>query len=145
MKLNVASIKTRLQKLEQYIAELKKQQSLTLKQFERDFTVQLAVERAFQAATECCTDIGNHIISVYGLERPEVQRDVFLILARMGYLDDEYAQRMSEMVSFRNLIVHIYWSIDVQRLYRYLHEDVALFEKFRTFALQIIEAEESGD
>jgi uncharacterized protein YutE (UPF0331/DUF86 family) len=63
-----------------------------------------------------CTDIGNHIISVYGLERPEAQRDVFLILARTGYLDDEYAQRMSEMVSFRNLIVHIYWTGDVQRL-----------------------------
>jgi uncharacterized protein YutE (UPF0331/DUF86 family) len=82
---------------------------------------------------------------VYGLERPEVQRDVFLILARTGYLDDEYARRMSEMVSFRNLIVHVYWTIDVQRLYRYLHEDVALFESFRDFALQIIEAEESGD
>ncbi len=48
---NVASIKTRLQKLEQFIAELKRQQNLTLNQFERDFTVQLAVERAFQAAT----------------------------------------------------------------------------------------------
>lgn len=49
---NVASIKTRLQKLEQYIAELKKQQSLSFEQFERDFTVQLAVERAFQAESQ---------------------------------------------------------------------------------------------
>jgi uncharacterized protein YutE (UPF0331/DUF86 family) len=141
MKLNVASIKTRLQKLEQYIAELKKQQTLSFEQFEQDLTVQLAVERAFQAATECCTDIGNHIISVYGLDRPEEQRDVFRILAKTGYLDDEYAQQMSEMVSFRNRIVHIYWDIDLQRLHRYLHEDVPLFERFRTFALQIIEAE----
>ncbi|MEW6233012.1 MAG: DUF86 domain-containing protein [Chloroflexota bacterium] len=145
MKLNVASIKTRSQKLEQYIAELKKQQTLSFEQFERDFTVQLAVERAFQAATECCTDIGNHVISVYGLERPEEQRDVFLILAKTGYLDDEYARQMGEMVSFRNRIVHIYWGIDVRRLYRYLQEDVPLFEKFRNFALQIIEAEGSGD
>jgi uncharacterized protein YutE (UPF0331/DUF86 family) len=145
MKLNIASIKTRSQKLEQYIAELKKQQTLRFEQFERDFTVQLAVERAFQAATECCTDIGNHIISVYRLERPEEQRDVFLILAKTGYLDDEYARQMGEMVSFRNRIVHIYWGIDVQRLYRYLQEDVPLFEKFRTFAFQIVEAEESGD
>ena len=34
MKLNVASIKTRLQKLEQYIGELRKQQSLSFEQFE---------------------------------------------------------------------------------------------------------------
>lgn len=130
-----------MQKLEQYIAELKKQQTLSFEQFEQSLTVQLAVERAFQAATECCTDIGNHIISVYGLDKPEEQRDVFLILARTGYLDDEYARQMGEMVSFRNRIVHIYWDIDLRRLHRYLHEDVPLFERFRTFALQIIEAE----
>jgi len=130
-----------LQKLELYIAELKKQQALSFEQFERDLTIQLAVERAFQAATECCTDIGNHIISVYGLDKPEEQRDVFRIMAKTGYLDDKYARQMGEMVSFRNRIVHIYWSMDLRRLYRYLHEDIALFERFRTFALQIIEAE----
>jgi len=145
MKLNVASIKTRLQKLEQYIAELKKHQALSFEQFEQNFTVQLAIERAFQAATECCTDISSHIISVYGLERPEEQRDIFLILAKMGYLDGEYARQMSELVSFRNRIVHIYWDMDLRRLYHYLQKDVPLFERFRTFALQTIEAEESAE
>lgn len=144
MKLNIASIKTRLQKLEQYIAELKKQQRLGFEQFERDFTVQLAVERAFQAAIECCTDIGNHIISVYALGRPEEQKDIFLILAKAGYLNEGYARQMAEMVSFRNRIVHVYWDIDLWRLYRYLQEDVPLLERFRTFVLQILEAEEAG-
>ena len=67
MKLNVASIKTRLQKLERYIGELRKQQARSLEEFEQDSTAQLAVERAFQAATECCIDIGSHLVSVYGL------------------------------------------------------------------------------
>ena len=39
MRLNVASTKTRLQKLERYIAELKKQQTLSIEQFERDFLI----------------------------------------------------------------------------------------------------------
>jgi hypothetical protein len=49
MKLNTASIRTRLQKLEQYIAELKKQQALTFEQFERfkNFALQIVeVEEA---------------------------------------------------------------------------------------------------
>jgi len=145
MRLNVASTKTRLQKLELYIGELKKQQALGIEQFERDFTVQLAVERAFQAAIECCVDTGNHLVSVYGLGRPEEQRDIFSILAKAGYLEDEYARQMAEMVSFRNRIVRIYWAIDVRRLYRYLQEDVSLLERFRMFTLQILEAEESRD
>ncbi len=50
MRLNVSSIRQRLQKLEQYISELEKQQPVTLTTFQNDFTCQLAVERAFQAA-----------------------------------------------------------------------------------------------
>ena len=50
MNLNVGSIRQRLQKLEQYIAELEKQQSLTLETFKNDLTRQLAVERALALA-----------------------------------------------------------------------------------------------
>jgi uncharacterized protein YutE (UPF0331/DUF86 family) len=60
MKLNVGSIRQRLQRLEQYISELEKQQPVTLETFKNDFTRQLAVERAFQAAIEGCTDIAAH-------------------------------------------------------------------------------------
>ena len=141
MKLNVSSIKTRLTKLRQYISELKKQRALDLPQFREDLTAQLAVERAFQAAIECCTDIANHLISVYRLTRPENQKDIFPILARAGYLDDDYAQAMSEMVQFRNRIVHLYWAVDVERLHHYLQTDIPLLERFEVFALQLIEVE----
>jgi len=61
MKLNVNSIKRRLRKLEQYIAELEKQRTVTLTMLKSDLTRQLAVERAFQAAIESCTDIAAHM------------------------------------------------------------------------------------
>ena len=74
MKLNVSSIKQRLQKLEQYISELEKQQPITLEKFKADFTRQLAVERAFQAAIESCTDIAAHLVSVYQLGHPQLHQ-----------------------------------------------------------------------
>ena len=128
-------------KLRQYITELKKQRALDLPQFRENLTAQLAVERAFQAAIESCTDIANHLISVYRLTKPESQKDIFPILARAGYLDDDYAQAMSEMVQFRNRIVHLYWELDVERLYHYLQTDIPLLEQFEVFALQLIEME----
>jgi len=131
-----------LTKLRQYIAELKKQGALDLPQFRANLTAQLAVERAFQAGIECCADIANHLISVYGLPKPEDQKDVFPILARAGYLDDNYAQAMSEMVQLRNRIVHLYWELDLERLHHYLQSDVPLLETFEVFALQLIEAEQ---
>jgi uncharacterized protein YutE (UPF0331/DUF86 family) len=72
--------------LEQYIAELEKQQKITLATLQRDFTRRLAIERAFQAAIESCTDIASHIVSVYRLGHPEESRDVFRFLVEAGYL-----------------------------------------------------------
>jgi hypothetical protein len=39
MKLNVSSMRQRLQKLEQYIGELEKQQPVTLEKFKTDFAL----------------------------------------------------------------------------------------------------------
>lgn len=141
MTLNVRSIRLRLRKLEQYIAELEKQQELELDEFSDDFTVQLAVERALQAAIECCSDIASHLVTTYGLGQPEAQRDLFQVLARMGYLDAGYADTMSDMVSLRNRLVHLYWDVDVERVYSYLQTDVAFLKDFRDFTLELLRAE----
>ncbi|MBC8235373.1 DUF86 domain-containing protein [bacterium] len=86
---------------------------LNLEEFKEDRTAQLAAERAFQAATECCCDIGNHLIAVARLQQPDEQRKVFPTLAESGYFDQDYANRMSQMVALRNRLVHLYWDIDM--------------------------------
>ena len=145
MKLNVNSIRQRLRKLEQYINELEKQQSITLEAFRSDFTRQLAVERAFQAAIEGCTDIAAHIVSVYQLGHPNESRDVFKFLIEAGYLEQDFGQAMMAMIGLRNRLVHLYWDIDVEKLYQYLQEDVALLHQFRDFTLQILTAEQDKE
>ena len=141
MKLNVSSIRQRLQKLEQYISELEKQQPVTLETFKSDFTRQLAVERAFQAAIEGCTDIAAHIVSVYQLGHPTESRDVYRFLVETGYLEPTFGEAMMAMVGLRNRIVHLYWDVDVDKLYQYLQQDVALLYQFRDFVLQLLTAE----
>jgi uncharacterized protein YutE (UPF0331/DUF86 family) len=144
MKLNVSSIKQRLLRLGQYIAELEKQRSVTPQTFQSDFTRQLAVERAFQAAIECCADIAAHIVSVYQLGSPQESRDVYRFLIEAGYIDAVFGEALMGMVGFRNRLVHLYWDIDVDRLYQYLQQDVALLCRFREFTLQLLTAEEES-
>ena len=145
MPLNLPGLERRLSKLEQYIAELRRQQKQSFETFAADFGVQLIVERAFQAAIESCIDTANHVISVYGLKRPEEQRDVFLILGQAGYFESAYVESMMAMVSFRNRLVHLYWDIDPKRLYQYLQEDVDLLEQFSDWVLQLIEIERGDE
>ena len=97
MTLNVQSIRQRLHRLEQYIAELEKQREGTLPTFRTDFTRQLAVERAFQAAIESCTDIAAHIVSVYHLGHPKESRDVYRFLIEAGYLDEAFGQALTRV------------------------------------------------
>jgi uncharacterized protein YutE (UPF0331/DUF86 family) len=137
-----------LSKLEQYIDELERQQQKGPDEFRSDFTAQLAVERALQAAIECCSDIASHLVSAYELGQPEIQRDLFQVLSRMGYIDAEYANTMSDLVSLRNRLVHLYWEVDVDRIYSYLQTDVIFLRRFRDFALELLAAEnefENGD
>jgi uncharacterized protein YutE (UPF0331/DUF86 family) len=141
VKLNVESIRQRLLRLEQYIAELEKQQKTTLQTFQSDFTRQLAVERAFQAAIESCTDIAAHIVSVYRLGQPLESRDLYHLLVQAGYLDPEFGEAMAALVAFRNRIVHLYWDLEVERLYQYLQDDLSLLRQFRDVILQILAAE----
>lgn len=99
------------------------------------------MERAFQAAVEGCTDIAAHVVSVYQLGHPEESRDVYRFLVEAGYLEPAFGQAMMEMVGLRNRIVHLYWDIDVEKLYQYLQQDVALLRQFRDFTLQLLTAE----
>ncbi len=134
-----------MRKLERYINELEKQQPITLETFRNDFTRQLAVERAFQSAIESCTDIAAHIVSVYQLGHPQESRHVFRFLIEAGYLDEDFGQAMMAMVGFRNRLVHLYWDVDVERLYQYLQEDVTLLRHYRDLVLQILAAEQDAD
>ncbi len=113
-------------------------------ELEADFTVRLAVERAFQAAIESCIDMASHLVSTHNLGQPQEQRDLFEFLAQAGYLDEQYAATMGNLVGFRNRLVHLYWDVDSERLHQYLLQDVAHLRRFRDFALQLLAAEEES-
>ncbi len=118
---------------------------MTLESFKHDFTRQLAVERAFQAAVEGCTDIAAHIVSAYQLGHPQESRHVYQFLVDAGYLETDFGEAMMAMVGFRNRLVHLYWDVDVEKLYQYLQEDVILLRQFHDFTLQVLTAEEDED
>jgi len=125
-----------------------------LEQYKNDLIRQSAVERFFQVAIECCTDIANHIIVAYGLKRPTQRKEVFQILYEAGYLEKNYADVMMKMVQLRNRLVHIYWNaqtfglpqrgrrprrcIDPESMYNYLQNDIVFLEKFKVFTIGII-------
>lgn len=69
-------------------------------------------------ATEAAMDICNHLSAKKGGRSPEDYADRMAILEEIGILDRDLRIRMSKMARFRNLLVHLYWKVDDQEVFR---------------------------
>lgn len=123
-------IASKLEMLEEYIAILKGYQHHDVEDLMRDHTLKGAVERYIEVALECMIDIGEMIISKEKLKRPDTYRDVFLLLGEHGILPDNFAKDLAPAAGFRNVLVHMYVKIDIDRLYYYLENNLEDIERF---------------
>ena len=121
------------------IKRLNRLHQLSYQEYISDDLKRDAVDRNFQVAIESCTDIASHVLAERRLPRPESRREVFQILAQANLLPQDFADVMSEMVSLRNRLVHVYLTIDPAKMYQYLQEDIPHFEIFEAVALGWIE------
>jgi len=123
-------ITTKLTKLRQYQKFLKQLQANTIEDFTSDFKISGATERYLQVAIECIIDIGNEIISSLQLQRPEHYRDIPHILAKANIIPKTFAETITSMIGFRNLLVHDYASINLSLVYEFLQTKLPDFENF---------------
>ena len=93
-----------------------------------------------QLAAQAALDVASHIVSDDRLGEPETGRDLFGLLARHGWIEGELAARLEDMAGFRNVLVHEYVALDLQRVVDALDELDPL-ERF----LEIVVEMESGE
>ncbi len=84
----------------------------------------------FVIAIECCIDVSNHIIASENLRFPHDNADSFVVLVEHGILVEELREPLRAMAKFRNRLVHLYWDIDDRRVWTYLRESLADFDRF---------------
>lgn len=85
----------------------------------------------FIVAIEAIIDICNRVISKRKLGYPQDYSDVIKLMSQEGVLEGDLVGRLVEMVKFRNMLVHLYWKIENDRLYQYLRENLGDFEAFK--------------
>lgn len=92
---------------------------------------------SFIVAIEGMIDLCNHIIAKNGYRAPEDYADTFRVLVERGAFDEEYTNTLIQMARFRNRLVHIYWEVDDNELYRIIQtrlQDIRDFlKKFGKF------------
>ncbi len=95
--------------LQTFLGEIDRQESIL-------FNIQMAVQN--------CIDIAAHIISEGGFGVPGSTNEMFYMLQENGYLDIKLTERMVKAVGFRNLIVHEYGKIELNRVFEIAQKNI---------------------
>lgn len=80
------------------------------------YTLQIAMQTALDAAS--------HVVSDERLGEPVENRDLFLILGRRGWIEHDLAHSLAQMVGLRNLLVHEYAKLDLEKVRKSLRDDL---------------------
>ncbi|MCG8480405.1 MAG: DUF86 domain-containing protein [Spirochaetales bacterium] len=78
-------------------------------------------------------DVACELVALRNLGTPKSYRECIILLERHGILSSDVAARTASMVGLRNLLVHEYDEIDIQRLTPLLSR----LDDFRQFAAEV--------
>jgi uncharacterized protein YutE (UPF0331/DUF86 family) len=85
-------------------------------ELETNYTRQDAIVLNLQRACEQAIDMANRMIRLRRLGYPKESRDSFTILRKAGLLAPELGAAMEAMVGFRNVAVHEYQALDLDKV-----------------------------
>jgi len=81
-------------------------------------------------AIEGAVDLCNHVIAKNGFRTAEDYADTFRVMNEQGAFDQVFTNSLIQMARFRNRLVHIYWDIDNQELFRIVQNRLSDIKRF---------------
>jgi uncharacterized protein YutE (UPF0331/DUF86 family) len=79
---------------------------------------------------EGAIDICNHIAVKAGGHAPTSYADCFAILEELKVLSPGLSTKLKLMAKFRNLLVHLYWKVDNDRVYDIIKQDISNISEY---------------
>jgi uncharacterized protein YutE (UPF0331/DUF86 family) len=65
---------------------------------------------------QAALDVASHVVSERRLGEPESNRELFLLLAQGGWIEEDLADTLAKLDSFRNVLVHGYTRVNLDRV-----------------------------
>lgn len=133
-----AALSSRLDVLEGYLAELRPFRDVSREEFVRELATHHLAERFLHLACECILDIAQHVIADQGYRQAKSYKDAMDVLCEEGLLDRDLADRLKGWMGFRNVLVHLYLTIDHGRTYDAIREDLGDLEQFAAVTARLL-------
>jgi len=124
----------RLYQLERNVVELEKfRQKYTANDIVNDIQIQWALRYGLFESIQIVIDVSCHLSSKYNLGNPKTYSECIELLAKENYLSKDILGNLLGMVGLRNILIHEYVSVDLEKLYSLLN----LINDFKIFAENI--------
>ena len=130
MRIDREKVEAFIRNIRENLPNLQQLRRHSFEQFSQNFQIYTSAERLLQITIEDCINIGTHIINRLQLQRPEGYKQVFTTLGDHGVIPKDLVFIMRDMAGFRNLLVHLYWQVELESVYKVLQNNLNDFEKF---------------
>ena len=118
----------RVEHLVNYVQEmlnrLRSQAGKSFKEFAEDFQAVDASLYELQTMLEAVSDIAIHVVAGANLGSPNNRHEAIEMLAKNGIIPQELAEKVSQAVRMRNIIVHHYPRVNMRIVYDVIQNDL---------------------
>ena len=125
-----AVLKKKLQELNRYLKELEGYKDFTLDELTTSIGKQWMICHGLQLSIQSIIDIGNHILAATGENQVEDYVDIIDRLGEKDIIPSEFARSIRGMVGLRNILVHEYARLDMEKVYYILQNRLNDFYSF---------------
>jgi len=126
-------IKNKLSDLESYYKELSLILAEETKELMNNNLKLRSTERLFQLIVDTAIDVNTHIIAESGAIVPNDYQSTFIALADNKFLPMDFAARIASSVGLRNLIVHKYGRVDLNKMIEDIKENIGQYLEYMKY------------
>jgi uncharacterized protein YutE (UPF0331/DUF86 family) len=128
--------------LEQAIIDWERYQEIPLEELKKDRDKKNMVLHILLISIQATIDIANHLIATNKLSRPSTYRECFEILLNANIIPSDLADQLADLAGFRNFLVHIYWRLNMDEVYKTLQEDLISIKNYLALIKNLIKEED---
>jgi len=123
-------IEQHIQNMEDALAQLSKYRNISFNEFQKDLSLVWIVEKGLEILIQNLLDIGAHLLASEIKNDWEDYGEVILKLGKHGVIPQEFSDQIKGMAGLRNILIHEYLRIDLNKLFDYLKYRLEDFIQF---------------
>lgn len=123
-------IEQHIQNMEEALAQLGKYRNISFNEFQKDLSLVWIVEKGLEILIQNLLGIGAHLLASEIKNDWEDYGEVILKLGKHGVIPQEFSDQIKGMAGLRNILVHEYMRIDLEKLLNSLKYHLEDFVQF---------------